>query len=177
MRDIAQSIGLTAPAIYNHYASKQLLLVAAVDYILSDFLIAVLDDLEEFDGTSERFYELVRRHAYYMTSRLETATANEHLLEPDFMARTMPRDAADRFRAARRAYTHIVRELISEVAPNSGEVNDVVRTFAVVSVMNYVYWWYRSDGSLRPEEVAADTCRLVASMLGEPGSVPSPLRD
>ena len=42
MRDIAQAIGVTAPAIYNHYRSKQLLLVSAVDYILSDFMLAVL---------------------------------------------------------------------------------------------------------------------------------------
>jgi AcrR family transcriptional regulator len=166
MKDIAQAVGLTAPAIYNHYPSKQVLLVAAVDYILSDFMVAVLDGLENHSDPRTRFFELIRRHAHYMTSRVETAKANERLLEPEFMARAMPPEAADRFRAARSSYMHIVRGLVDDVAPPNGDIDDVVRTFAVINVVNYVYWWYRRDGRLKPEDVADQSCTLVALMLG-----------
>jgi len=64
-----------------------------------------------------------------------------------------------------------VGQLVSSAAPARVGVDQVVRTFAVISVMNYVYWWYRPHGRLRPEDVAEQTCQLVAEMLGT--SVPT----
>lgn len=46
MRDLAAAVGIKAPAIYNHFSSKEEILGEAVEYALADFFGCVLDQLE-----------------------------------------------------------------------------------------------------------------------------------
>src|SRR3954466_14927707 len=62
VKQIAADVGLKAPAIYNHFASKEELLVAASTWALDSFQSFVLGGDDPELGQRERLEGLVRRH-------------------------------------------------------------------------------------------------------------------
>ena len=167
MRELAAAVGVKAPAIYNHYGSKQEVLAAAVGFVCNDFMTVVLSGLEDFPA-DERLFELARRHVRYKTDNLELARANDELLNPEFMARALPAAELRRITAALSTYRAIVRELISLASPGTvadHSVNGQVLTVAVIDVCDGVSVWFRPDGKLRADQVADHVCVLIRRLI------------
>jgi AcrR family transcriptional regulator len=82
MRDIAAAVGIKAPAIYNHYDSKEDVLAAAMEHILGRFYSSQLAPLEEKPVESwlklivrghVRFQLEFRRLAHRCSERLDAS--------------------------------------------------------------------------------------------------------
>lgn len=171
MRTLAQSIGIGPGAIYNHYSSKGDLLVAAVDYVLSDFMRSVLDGLT-LEPAAKSLGIMLRRHVTYRTTNRSIAKAHDRLLDRDFMVRTMSRQDRARLTGALREYTHITRDLIELTAGDDADVDPMLRTFAVLNVVNESANWYQPGGSLSVQSLAEQFLTLVERLLGvEPGTL------
>ena len=70
MRTLAGWVGLKAPTLYNYYASKEQLLIEAIELGMTDFFSYILEGIDEVPR-EERLFEIVRRHAgYKMRHRL-----------------------------------------------------------------------------------------------------------
>ncbi|MGV8872545.1 MAG: TetR/AcrR family transcriptional regulator [Rhodococcus sp. (in: high G+C Gram-positive bacteria)] len=164
MKDLAASVGMSAPAIYNHFASKVDLLVEAVDYILSDFMKAMFVGLPTA-SPAETFFTIMKRQVVYRAGHYSTAQANDRLLDREFMERVMPEADRERLTAALSEYTHIIRNLLEQFAPDS-DMDPALRTFAALSVANQTGTWFRAGGSLTAEEAADQCAVLIAQMLG-----------
>nr|MCH9784102.1 TetR/AcrR family transcriptional regulator [Gammaproteobacteria bacterium] len=70
MRTLAGWVGLKAPTLYNYYASKEQLLVEAIELGMTDFFSYILEGIDDVPR-EERLFEIVHRHAgYKMRHRL-----------------------------------------------------------------------------------------------------------
>lgn len=171
MRALAQSIGIGPGAIYNHYSSKSDLLVAAVDYVLSDFMRSVLDDLT-LEPAPKTLGIMLRRHVIYRTTNRNIAKANDRLLDRDFMVRTMSRQDRARITGALREYIHITRELIELTAGDDADVDPMLRTFSVLNVVNESASWYQPGGPIGVQSATQQFLTLVERLLDvKPGTL------
>ncbi|GAB7003397.1 hypothetical protein JCM18899A_08680 [Nocardioides sp. AN3] len=171
MRALAQSIGIGPGAIYNHYSSKGDLLVAAVDYVLSDFMRSVLEGLT-LEPPAKNLGIMLRRHVTYRATNRRIAKANDRLLDRDFLVRTMSRQDRARITGALREYTHIARELIELTAGDDADVDPVLRTFSVLNVVNESANWYQPGGTLNAQALAEQFQILIERLLDlKPGTL------
>jgi AcrR family transcriptional regulator len=165
VRELATAVGLGAPAIYNHYGSKQDILVTAIDYILSFFFYTVLGNLPVTDPRA-RLFEIIRRHAVWTAARQSMSRASDALLTPEFMKRALPDIHRRRFAKAIEVYIAILRELLDEVAGTDPEVDSLQRAYAIHELADRAGWWHDPDGRLGPDEVGNQTCVLASRMIG-----------
>ncbi|MCZ7662938.1 MAG: TetR/AcrR family transcriptional regulator [Thermoleophilia bacterium] len=165
MRDLAGPAGVKAPALYNHFASKEDILAEAMSIGLGDFYSWVLEPLA--DAPPEQWLELiVRRHTLYQLEH-DTARASELLMESEALSRHLPESEYVRMRATQREYVRLIRSLVAATIEASSEDEATVATYSVVAMCNWVKTWYRRDGNLTPSDIADRVWQLVGRMLGQ----------
>jgi AcrR family transcriptional regulator len=165
MRDIAAAVGVKAPALYNHFASKEEILAEAMEYALAEFFVGILErmDHERPQGWLEAF---VRGHVTFQLTRRDIARANDTLLNVETMRRLLPAERHERLVVAQRSYYRILRDLIALEPDRAANVDPRVTAFAVISMCDGVLGWTRPDGELGAEAVADGIWTLVALLVG-----------
>ena len=163
MRDIAQACGITAAALYNHFASKDRILYSMVQRLhveLDSVLVAA--DRGAGDDPRERLAALARAHAIIHTRhRKDARVANSEIFSLEEPGRSeiiaFRRHGRDMFQAA------------IEDGARTGvfEVPDVpVLTFAILNMGIRIADWFQPGGRLTEEEVAGIHAELALRMAG-----------
>jgi TetR/AcrR family transcriptional regulator, cholesterol catabolism regulator len=163
MRDIAQTVGITAAALYNHYASKDQILYSMVSRLhheLEGALVAALASAGS--DPRDRLAALTRAHALIHTKyRKDAHVANSEifsLLEPG-----RGEIVASRERMRDLFYTEIAEGARREIF----RVDDVlVTTFAIINMGIRIAEWFVPGGRLSAETVAATHADLALRMAG-----------
>jgi AcrR family transcriptional regulator len=167
MRDLAAEVGIKAPALYNHFRSKEEIFVEAITVTLRDFQAAVpgaddpaLPPLERLDG-------LVTRHVTYQLEHSRTARANDRMIESSALERLSPAQR-ESVRTLLRAYLDTMTEICEAVVREEGLDARNVRLTALAlgSMCDRVLSWYRPSGRYPIQKISAHYCRLARSMLG-----------
>lgn len=165
MRDIASAVGIKAPAIYNHYGSKDEVLAAAMEHILGRFFHALLDPLEGLE-TDQWLEGIVREHVRFQLSHRNLSGANDALLNSPGKERALPPDVYRRITGVERDYIELIRALVQLAAPDTGPDQALMTAFAIAAMGDRVVAWHRPSGNLTVEEVADFTWSLAARMVG-----------
>ncbi len=165
MRDLAGPAGVKAPALYNHFSSKEDILAEAMSIGLGDFYSWVLEPLA--DVPPEQWLELiVRRHTLYQLEHV-AARASELLMESEALSRHLPEQEYVRMRATQREYVRLIRDLVAATSASNSEGQATVASYSVVALCNWVKTWYRREGNLTPSDIADHVWHLVSRMLGQ----------
>lgn len=159
MEDVADAVGLTKPAIYHYFASK--------DDLLLEIRRSVMDEMLELtDGVLEAEGEPVDKLRNVLVAQAEVVLrrrrANKVYHEE---AGSLPAGRERATRAAERAYEDVVRGLYAQGVAD-GRLRDVDPGIAVAVLMGAVNWsyrWFRPRGELRAPEMA----ELIVSILLE----------
>lgn len=155
--EIAERIGFTKPAIYYYFASKEDILFEIVDQIVDRGLERMQALATREAPAAERLHDLLVENTRVT---LEHRTANtvfydeRGLLSPE-------REQA--IRAREREYTAVVHALYAEGVAD-GELLDVDPSVATSTLLGASIWtlrWFRPDGALSIDEVAAEVARLL----------------
>jgi AcrR family transcriptional regulator len=149
MRDIAAEVGLRQGGIYNHFASKQELLVDLLRAHMETLLAALDAALAGIEGVIARLEAFVRFHVrYHLDHPDNTFIAFMELrsLEPEGYASVTR--LRDRYKASLRA---ILAE--GSDAGLFRIANVPVQTRALLSMMTGVTVWYRDGGRLGRDAV------------------------
>jgi AcrR family transcriptional regulator len=150
-QDIADSIGISRPALYHYVSNKEEILAALVRNVLERVVEILQDvrarhDLDEDARVQEAMRQIVVNNA--------RNTAKFRLLdrsEPD-----LPAEIAEMHRQARRRVLELLVALIED-AIQAGFYRPLpARTVALglLGMANWVAWWYRGEADGDPEEVA-----------------------
>jgi AcrR family transcriptional regulator len=166
MRDIATEVGIKAPAVYNHYKSKEGLLAEAVTQALGAFndTIAAAD----IPGTPalERLQSVVAAHIMYQIEHSRIAQANDRLLESGILNRLDP-TVRHRVKGMMRQHldrlTKIVETIPSQVTTSHTEAR--LTALAIITMCDNVLNWYRPAGSYTPEKICKHFYTLTRNML------------
>lgn len=162
---IADRVGIRAPALYWHFASKEAILFAVIDKALVDFLGAItISDAE--DATSQ-MSELVRRYVTYQLERSSEATGYSSLIEIAKNGRVLTPEHELQLRARQREVQHIFKRVLERgQSTSSFDVNDAtVTAFALVTLCEHVNTWAHAKGPKQTAEIAEEYVLLALRMI------------
>jgi AcrR family transcriptional regulator len=164
MRDLAAEVGIKAPGLYAHFASKEDILAGAMLRALHGFIRSMVAPAAP--GSPAAMLEMtVRRHVRYQLAHLATTRANDLLLASDALGDFLSESDLRRVRAFQRGYCQLVRCRIQAALPPQSDVNAAVAAFAVINLCDMVTSWYQQGGHLSVEDVENQYWALVRNML------------
>jgi AcrR family transcriptional regulator len=164
LQDIAEASGLTRPALYHYFGSKDDLLFRLV----SELAEGPAEQLEQIlvrteTSASERLRQMAFAVAFQQAShparfRLMVRSENE-----------LPEKLSTAYAQARRRVLHAFSSVIRE-GVSTGELRPVdPRTAAlgIIGLCNWVAWWHHPEGERAETAVAESLAEMaVASVMG-----------
>lgn len=165
MRDIAAAVGIKAPAIYNHYSSKEDVLAAAMEHIMGRFFWSLLGPLEEVP-TERWLKEIVRSHVSWQLDYRRLSQANDALLNAPNLKKLLPPAVYKRVTGVQRSYVELLTALINLSVPKGASWDARIAAFAIAAMCDRVVGWYDPKGPLEVRQVADRSWKLISRMIG-----------
>ncbi|HET7677105.1 MAG TPA: TetR/AcrR family transcriptional regulator, partial [Candidatus Limnocylindrales bacterium] len=161
VRDIARALDIQGPSLYAHVASKEDLLWSIVLRAADRFTDAVAPLALGNGPPAERLAAMIRAHVRVITA--EQPNASTFLHEWRFLGQQRRAEVA----ARRDAYEALFRRVIAD-GVTAGELetpDPKLAATAILSALNGIAGWYRSDGPLSPEQLAEQLADLFLRAL------------
>ncbi len=162
VREIANRVGVTIPALYYHHGNKEGILLALLEYSTSDVLArAHAARSDGGDDPARQLANVVETIVLRMTTRARLAALESEV-------RYLSPDNRQRYRVVRKGVEDLVLEIIE--AGNSQSLfrttDSQESTRAILSMCQAIPRWYHSDGELTPEVVAGKYVEIALSTVG-----------
>lgn len=164
MREIAAGVGIKAGSLYNHFPSKQDILVRIGEEATRPLYDGALARLEGVEDVEDRLHELIVWHvAYHCEFRHPCRVIDTQLHVLDRESRTAIVELRD-------AYEELLRDiLVRGQKEGRWYVEDVhVIAIGISTMCTEVDAWYREGGRLAPEALGAVFADFVRKGLGGP---------
>jgi TetR/AcrR family transcriptional regulator, cholesterol catabolism regulator len=151
MNDVAAALKLSKGGLYHHFQSKDEILFNLMNHALDITQERVVDAVQGIADPEERLRMLIRRHIeVVMSVRDREITVMLHENHP------LPPAMRRRLNARKKDYVHYVENLIEVVqraCQAKGNVSARASAFALLGMINWIYQWYRPEGSLQEESL------------------------
>ena len=163
IRTVAARAKLSVPGLYHHYASKQALLVAIVQFAMEDLLVRSEDAVAEAGSSvEEQFRLLIECLALFHAHRSELAfIAASEIRSLEGESRTAHIKSRDK---QQQMVDNIINQGMREGIFDAEHPKDTSR--AIVTMCTGIAQWYRHDGELSPEELAIRYANIARMTLG-----------
>ncbi len=165
MQDIARAVNLQKASLYHHVSSKQEILLALLDRALS-LLIETIQPIAEGPlPPDEKLDQMVRAYLEALSAHSDLAAVlllEHRSLKPELHARHVP--FRDRFE-------NLWRGVLAEGVGQGVFICEDVRTMTriLLGAMNWTITWYRPQGPLGIDEIAAYISRVFVRGLKAEG--------
>ncbi len=155
LKTIAEDVGISTPALYWHFKSKEEIAFVSVEMGLVDFISFVRRSVVSSDPKSQ-LKELVTAHVTWQLEQADAASAFAATVGMRQMATEFETTHRDRIVGLQREYLDLIREiLVSGKSAGVFEFEDPVTTgFAILTMCEYVHTWFNPHGALTPADVA-----------------------
>lgn len=165
-RDIAQRCGLSVPGLYYHYATKQQMLVAILDFVMTDIIARSREAISEGKSPAERFALLVECQTLFHAARRDLGFIGSSEL------RSLEGANVERNRKQRRESKQLFDDQVAAGIKSKEFKCDDPRAAsrAVVSLCTALPLWFRQDGQQTPHEVARQYADYALLLVGYVGS-------
>lgn len=162
VREIAQRVGVTIPALYYHHGSKEGILLALLEYSTSDVLArAHSAKADGGDDPAQQLSNVIEAIVLRMTtrSRLAALEGEVRYLSPENRLR---------YRVVRKGIEELVLGIIED-----GNERGIFYTAdpaesarAVLAMCQSIPRWYHAEGNMAPEVVAAKYSEIALTAVG-----------
>jgi len=165
LRAIAGAVGMTPPALYWYFPSKQAILHALLHRVLFDFLDAVEADVVG-PGPEDKLRQLVRAHVRRGVEQPRIGPY-EAFFGLRQLARFLGEEEQAELVAGQRRHLDLLRGTLREgIASGCFRELDVTSTaFAILSMCDYVTSWWKPAGRIGADELAAQYEDLAVTMV------------
>ena len=166
MTDIAQRLGMTAPALYWYFRSKEDILVAFLEHTVAD-LIQFVRSLMHSSEPKQRLWEFMHAYVLWQLQQQELSAAYERIYALGHLRNSLPERQRQRITALEREFYCICRDLIGAVQgkrERSGKVASIA--FALIGMVEHLISWFRPSGALSVKQVATLYADLAVAMAG-----------
>ncbi len=162
LEEVADAIRVTKPFIYSHFKSKHDLLAEICSRALI-FSHEALNRATALKGTPTDKLEAIARD--FMRSLL---THQAHSVIYSREEKELEPEVSEAINEMRRDFDHRLAAVIAEgVAAGEFTVEDVnVTALAIIGIVAWSQFWFRSDGRLTIDEMADRVAALVLAMAG-----------
>lgn len=151
MNDVAAALKLSKGGLYHHFQSKDEILFDLMDHAMDITQERVINPVRDITDPEERLRMLIRLHIEVILSvRDREITVMLHENHP------LPPSLRRRINTRKKDYVHFVENLIAEVQrarQSKGTVSPRAAAFALLGMINWIYQWYRPEGTLREEDL------------------------
>lgn len=151
MTDIADELGITKPALYNYFDSKDAILFEC--FRQSNLVIvAQLDSIEKVGGEG-----LAQLQAFIRAyTKLVTVDYGSVMIRLE--DRELPDGLRDDVRGFKRAIDMRVRAMLAKGIEDGSIVPCDVKlaTFAILGALNWIGQWFRDDGSASVDQIGEE---------------------
>ena len=163
---IAESIDLTATAIYRHFPSKYNLFARSVEKLQLDF-DAQMERVRRDCTPTDRLRAITIEHCLHQVRRSAALTGVNQVVTFGQLAVHLAEPERSLVLALQHKHLDRIRETIRE-GVRSGEFsvsNVTVAAFAVIALPENLVLWFRQDGALSDEAVAEMIAELVTRIV------------
>lgn len=151
LKDVADAVGLSRPAIYYYFASKDALL----EELLTGVTVSaarILDSVEKRNDLTpiQKIGAAAHDLVMWVTER------RLHFMAIDRSENELPAPILARHREAKRRVLGGMMRLIDEAvaAGEARAVDSRVTSFAIIGMCNWTAWWFVPDGELTAAAIA-----------------------
>ncbi|WP_170947510.1 MULTISPECIES: TetR/AcrR family transcriptional regulator [Nocardiaceae] len=168
MKDLAESAGVRAPSIYNHFASKESILAAALVAGLTKFQAYVMGPDNPAESGLQRLEGVVRRHIVWQTYGTGSVRAADKLLESIAAGEILTVSARHNIDELLLRYREFVDGLIDELKSSSDLDLPATRvcTSAVLMFCDRAHSLHGPDADVDRRQIEDEGWTLVSGMLG-----------
>ena len=165
IQDIAQACDLTKAGVYHYFDSKEALLAEIMNYGMDLFEEQVLSQVGDIADPVERLKTCMEKNITLVTrgwSKEVTIILHEHA--------TLRGPAGKKINARKKRYVTFLERSFQE-AIDAGLIRPVsakVAAFGFLGMVLWIYKWYRADGALGDEQIAAGMIDLLFTGLETP---------
>lgn len=159
--EIGASVGISGPALYRHFRSKDAMLAEMLTGISDKLLLGGRDRVRERTGATEALDRLVRWHVEFALSNPALITVQ--LRDLDCLAA----DDHHRVREAQRAYVEIWVDTLRSVRPELDQPTARAAAHAVLGLINST----PHSAHLGAEAMAELLREMAMAALGVPGAL------
>jgi AcrR family transcriptional regulator len=164
MNLIAERAGISKPGLYYHFKSKQELLFSIMAHAMDHLERSSREATLSSSDNEERLKKLIGNHARMITQEEEGAFT---LLVID-LVHVLPPEDRRLIDQRKRAYFELVRATLEQLRKEGKLRSDLDETVAAFSLLGMVMWiskWFRADGALGNDEVAAQVTELALTAV------------
>ena len=157
MRDLAKAVGVEAPSLYNHYASKNELLKDICFDIAAQFYKAFDNAVLSQEKASDKLYAAIHAHIQVIYNNIEASSV--FFDEWAFLEGT----DLTKFKKLRNDYQQKFRDLL-EAGIDSNEFKEIdvrMATFTILSSLNATYELTKSS----KKETIDDIAKSISNIL------------
>jgi AcrR family transcriptional regulator len=163
MRDLGGELGMLGSSLYSHIGGKDELLLEVIGRGAAMFQEVADEVLAAEIPATEQLRRLIEGHVGIVVGNIDVART--FLNEARFLGDAEHRRVVEMRDRYERAYRTVL-----ERGRTAGEFPRVadprLAAIFILSILNSVDRWYRPDGGVTPEELAADIHRFVLDGLG-----------
>jgi TetR/AcrR family transcriptional regulator, cholesterol catabolism regulator len=166
MKAIADQLGISPPALYWHFNSKQELYLAAMEGLLDAFVDYVASQVVADDPRTQ-LRQFVGGHVTWKLEQRDAAGAYTSSLGMRDIVHELPEDHQSILIERQRRHLNRLRGILTAGA-EAGDFNieDVnVTGFAIVTMCEYVVAWYDPAGTYPPAQIAEKYADLAEAMV------------
>ena len=175
MTDIARRLGMTAPALYWYFRSKEDILVAFLEHTIAD-LIQFVRSLVHSSEPKRRLWEFMHAYALWQLQQQELSAAYERIYALGHLRNSLPERQRQRITSLEREFYGMLRDLIAD-AQGKGEADGAHPpiAFALIGMVEHLISWFKPGGPMSVQDVAtlyADYAVAIATAVSESGKAP-----
>jgi AcrR family transcriptional regulator len=161
MNDVATALKVSKAGLYHHFQSKDEILFELMNHALNITQERVVDRVLGIANAEERLRMLIRLHVEVILSvRDREITVLLHENHP------LPPSLRKRINVRKKEYIRFVEKLVSEVQQmrqSRRSVSPRAATFALLGMINWIYQWYKPEGALNSQQIAAQFAEIFFS--------------
>jgi len=173
IQDVAEAVGILKGSLYYYINSKEDLLFGVIQDVHEQGLRNLKVIMAVEGDALMKLRAFIQIHVVSNMQNLVKIGAFFH----DF--RSLSEERRRYIIAERDTYDQALRELIvkgQEEGVIPDDIDPKTASLAILGMMNWVYQWYRPDGELQPEEIAARFADLVLGGLAVDSGRPAERR-
>ncbi|MBT2539028.1 TetR/AcrR family transcriptional regulator [Arthrobacter sp. ISL-69] len=166
LKSIASEVGVSAPAIYYHFESKEQLAFEAFHWAMSEFNEYVRARTASTDPTL-RMAESVRAHVQFKLQRPEIAMAYSVLMGTSDRLQDFNAEYRGSLKSLEREYYNFLHRTV-DAGLAAGQFHAAVPSlpvFAIISMCEHVPTWFSPAGPLSIEEVSKNFADYALGIL------------
>ncbi|MBZ5550479.1 MAG: TetR/AcrR family transcriptional regulator [Acidobacteriia bacterium] len=146
MNDVAAALKLSKGGLYHHFQSKDEILFHIMSHAMDITEERVINVVRRTEGAEERLRTLIRLHIEVVLSEEDREiTVMLHENHP------LPPALRRKINGRKKDYVHFVENLVADVQRQRNSTSQVTpraAAFALLGMINWIYQWYKPDGSL-----------------------------